>query len=890
MTKTYSLLTMAVGCWILWQAPTSQAQEPNASITWEWTSLIDISEGGTSCEDGQLIPTSDGNCAGIYTTGGQGDIYEGRIVKLDMSGNLIWQQKIQAITSTTANRVAEGPNGTLYVAGTTLDGAVTKTYVTSFDKDGNSGEVQVLPEGNEKIMMGNLSVLSDGVALQYSARNNSTYAGSYYCIYFDFELQQKVSSSYAASSVSLPVNVVANDLAVVVVLAGGPYTDGQLITFPNDGSNQPKTYSGNYQAGYADTEDFYFVKKNSSDYSVERCAYQNGYFNIKWNTAIDFDTNYYSPVVKACEDGNVYLWHKSNDVHRIAKLSAEDGSVAWKKYLDIVDTSICEGFAYTLGVAENGDFVAGGHSGDFKVYWYRLASNDGSYVSSMAELVNDDFAYAYTYDEMSSFENDTFYFCGFLRQYDYNAGHTPFFVAYDIDTPDQHLWATLPECGYVPCDYPGNGAIAPDGSVYVAATISNSPALVKYDADGSLLFCQKCGDGITGQGRYVNIGQDGAITLIGTCETESYSSTLTLITSFNSDGEVISSTTLPNDVVYPSLIYATWKNDGTAIVVTSAFDSSWVKEILVESISLDGSYNSYSLYTPGNINPYAAKLDQNDCILVFGYNYDENSANHPCVMKINADGSLAYETSLDAMGELYGAWSDSEGRTYVVGGTNDAYAYYALLAQDGSVIEEVTTTEFGYYENVEGDGDTPILVGTVIPEGSSNIVGRVMALTPGTCSPAWTTDINSSARQTYALQLSVRKNAYLVAGYEAGSSEVAGMLAIINKEGELLDKNIGETIPNPNDDYYISALVANDDQALVLSARSVANLIYLGYASKYSYTASSDFIQSVQYGDTVILTEYYDLQGRKINDNYRGLCIRKQIMNNGSIRTQKVVK
>ncbi len=891
MTKIYKLLTIALGCLTICHSHPMQAQESSGSVTWDWTSVIDIAEGGTSCEDGQLIPTSDGNCVGIYTTGGGGNIYEGRIVKLDMEGQTLWQRQIQAITSTTAQRVAEGPDGTLYVAGTTMDGANLKPYVVSFDKDGNENNAIVLEDAEDKILIGALTVLSDGLAIQYTTRNNTTYKGSYYYKYFDFALEEKASSHYTSSStISVPVNVVANDKALVVVLASGYYVDGQILVFPTGSSDSPKTFSGDYQAGYADAEDFYFVKSTSNAYAVERCAFENGYFNTKWSTTLEFEYNYYSPMVKACEDGNVYFWHKTNSVHRIAKLSAENGSIEWTKQLVIDDTDICEGYAYTLGVAENGDFVAGGHTGDFKVFWYRLASSDGAYVSSISEVVNDEFAYAYTYDEMSSFSEDTFFFCGFLRELDYTAGHTPFFVAYDIDYPDQHLWVTMPECGYVPSDYPGEGLIATDGSVYVALTVSNSPALAKYSEEGEFLWYSKCGEGITGKGLFLNLNEDGSITLVGTSEGDSYSTTYTLVANFTPEGSLISSVTLSNDVMMPSMLNAHWMEDGRIVVTTNAYDSMWNRSILIEIISKDGNVESITIPTTINLNPYSAMIDQNENIVVFGYSFDAEYVYHPAVMKIDLEGNVVYETELLANGQLWDAWSDSEGRTYVVGSCNGNYAYYGLLDANGNTIEEVETKDLGYYEQVKGEKDQPVIVGPLALEGTYKIIGRIAALVPGTTTMQWINDIESAENPTYVLAVNVMENAYAVAGYEDMGSQVAEFLVLVDKEGNLLSKEIASAIPNNNDDYYIASLATNANQALALSCRSIANLIYVGYATKYNITTGTQLIQAVDANAQVISTEYYDMQGRAVNAPAHGLFIQKRVMSDGSVRTQKVIK
>lgn len=886
MTNKYLLMASA-----LWLGTTVGLQAQD-TVAWDWTTTIDISEGATSCEDGQLIPTNDGNCVGIFTTGGQSDIYAGSIVKMDMEGNTLWQQTIQAITSTTAQRVIEAENGKFYVAGTTLDGTVTKPYIATFEADGTPGDVIVMDEGNDRIMIGNFTALESGITFFATLRSDLTYSGKYIYKYFDFDLKEKASSSYAESgSISVPASVVANSQALVAVIAGGPYVDGQLITFAIDSSDAPTQRSGNYQSGAADTEDFYFTIKNSASYSVERCAYSGGYLNTKWTQSVDFDPNYYTPVVKPCDDGYVYLWHKSNYTHRVAKFSAENGAVAWSK--DIVpgleDTMIGDGFAYTLGVAENGDFVAGGHTGDFKVFWYRLAADNGTYVSSIADIVNEEYDYAYTFDEMSSFADDTFYFAGFLRTGASNGGNTPFFATYDINNPAEHLWCSMPECGYLPADYPGSGVINEDGSAYVAMTISSQPALGKYDANGRLLWYAK--SGIWGQARYVNVNADGTITLVGSSESESYSDYPTFVSTFSADGALIDTKVLDVKAYYSTLLTATWIGD-EIVIVTSGYDEMWNRAILIEKVAADGSCSSELVPSTQNIAPYDAKVDQNGDILIFGYCYDSEWMLHPCVMKTKIDGSLIYETSIDSVtdGEIYDAWSDTQGRTYAVGYASKSYAYYALLSAEGEVIDEKQTDSLGFYESVGGIDDSPFIVGTVTPDGSTSIVGRVTALKAGEMEEVWTTDIASSSLYTYALEMAFAEDGILVAGYETNGTTVAEMIANLSLDGEILGKSVGETIPNNNQNYFISGFVTEGNKALLLSARSVANLVYVGYASMYTIGKTPDSVQSISTSAEVISTNYIDMQGRPVTGDCRGLYIRRQVMSDGSVRCTKVHK
>lgn len=891
MANKYLLFSLALGIC----AGAFGAVENEGPIKQDWTATIDMAEGDASCEDGQLIPTADGKCVGVYTTGANGDIYEGRVLKMDMQGKTLWQQSIQAATQTTAQRVIEGPNGCIFVTGTTLQDNITKPYVAKFSADGQADGLFVIDNGNSELMIGNFEALTSGFTLFFSARNTSTLAGQYTYKYYGYDLEEKASSTYAPSgSISVPISVVSNDNALVTVIESGPYTDGQLIIFPLESSDAPKTRSGSYKCGAADTEDFYFVLESGGGYTVERCFYANGYLNTKWiSQTIEFDTNYYSPVVEPCDDGNVYMWHKSYAAHRVAKLSGEDGAVIWTNNgFAIQDTAVCEGFAYTLGVASNGDFVAGGHTGDFLVFWYTLAADSGNLVSYCADVIDNNYSYAYSYEGMSSFSNDTFYFAGYLRSEDLTAGYSPFFAAFDIKDSEKQLWHVMADKGYVPCDYTGSGAIADDGSAFAAITISGAPALAKYDADGKLAWYTKC-DGIAGQGNFVHINDDNTVTLVGISEStgDDYGTNYSFIVNFDQEGNILSTTIADQGAMYPSMLNAQWQADGAIYILSSGYNSFWMPIILVQKANPDGTFTYSELSSMNFMQPYAGTIDQNGDVLAYGMSYDADSNMVGCILKGTTDGTVIYDLPMTAIdGCLYGAWSDTAGRTYVCGGAG-YNAYYAIIDADGNIIEEKICDDLGFYETIVGKDDQPYLCGTVTPAGTMTIVGRVMALaSDGSLTPAWTCDIDSPTQYTYAYRAALNDEGIVVAGWETNGTQVKEMVAAVSLNGEVTAKSVGEAKNNLRDDYGISCLAVNGKRSFVLSSQSLANLVCVGYASMYTIDGVDSLTEVRNFDSDVIQVVYYDLQGRKVANPDRGIYVRVRTLSNGSAVSDKIVK
>lgn len=892
MLKHYIFIMAVVfGC-----MPLTAKGAPDSNTAWvsDWNTVMDMAEGETQTEDGQLIATTDGNCVGVYTTGGGANLFEGKIAKYDLAGTELWNTSIQAITSTTAERVAEGTDGVLYVAGTTLDNGVTRPYVASIDAgSGTLKQLVTLPDGDDTSIIGCIKVLSKGIAFFYTTRNNTTLKGSYYYNLFDFDLTLKESSSYTptTSTTSLPVDVVANDQALVAVLASGAYVDGMILTFNIESSDAPKELSGNYQAGDADADGFTFVKSGNNGYYVERCIYSNGFFSTLWSTSLSFETNYYSPMVRLAADGNVYFWHKSNYQHRVAKLNGEDGSIVWSVMPNAIG-DIGGGFAYTIGTDLSGDFVAGGHSGDFNVYWYKLSAADGSVVSTVTREVNEDLKYTYTFDGMSTLTNGVFYFAGFMWTGNSTDGYCPFFTAFNTADTSAPLFDVVAERNFVPANYPSSGFSAADGTTFVALTVSNKPALAKYSAEGALLWYVTVPT--EGEGRFAKLNADGTITLVGSCVGSEYGSSRTMVAEISGEGELTNWSPIDNGLYFLQIYSALWDDDGTLYVVSRGMDSSSNSGIVVEKISPTGECSM--VLVPTNVRPYSASLNLSTGeVLMWGYSYDANYVSHPSVVRAKIDGTLLFDVTIsggtsDSM--LYTAWTDSQGNTYVGGIHNGSYAYLAVLDSAGNVLSETADEDLGYYENIIGTGDsTPIAIGTIAPAGTTSIVGVVKALNTATVNTQWSCNIADPSSEVYALQGVATDNAIAISGYKVDGVNKTEMVTTIGLDGELQETSCGGTVNDVRGEYHLASTVlspSDDNSLTVLSAYSIADLAYVGIVSKYNFNNQGTWVKAVTVGGEKVGEMWHDLNGRRVLQPGTGIYLRTDRYANGTTHTVKV--
>ena len=868
----------------------SSISTPSAegNISLKWSDSFPMAESAASCEDGQIIPVSDGS-VGVYTTGGQTHITKGMVVKLDQSGQSVWELSLQISSETTAKRVSVAENGEIYVAGTTVVDGVAHPYLARISSHGSLVSTKTFDIKNDRIGIEFLGIDNADVNLLVTSRD-SNWEGGYYFYRLDSELTVTNSQTYTQTgSLQAPINVLYSNRRLVAVLASGPYNEGSLMVFNTEEDGRPKTFAGNYQDGTVVGDDYYFVLKNSSSYSVQKCTLGAGGPAPVWTCPLeDFDTNYFSPMVRAGDDGNVYLWHRAQDTQRIAKISGSDGACVWSRAIaDFGDTGISSGFVYAMGVDSNGDFVAGGHTGDFRIFWYRLASADGSLSHYDVSLVDDRYAYVYSYDNMSIYSGGKFYFSGWLKTASLVDGNFPFFAMFDTNSECGLTWHAMAPADFSSNNIPCEGYLTSDGTSYVAVTVSKVPGLAKYSPEGEFLWFADC-DVAEGQARFVFPDGDQAFTLVSTAKGADWSKTFLLLTDFSGDGNRGSSRIFENSMIKPTLLTAYKNADGSLTAVWVGNDASWNKTIVLQTVGQDGTSTFQTSNVEGQFQPYAAFVDQSGCVLVVGNCYDNDGVSSATVYKIAADGSLLYSQQVETPGSLYGAWSDSEGNTYVCGASNDQYAFYAKLDASGAVASKTVTQDSGFYEMIIGNENAVNLVGTVVPQGSRNIVARVLDLNPADASVNWITDISSDSG-TYGIKGVYTGDNIVIAGYETDNFKVSDMVAVLDKDGKITGKSVADPIYNSKQDYIITQTLAREDMFMVLSAYSASETALIGKESLYSLSGTGG-LNNVGAPSPVVATYYYNLSGLRVMNPLAGVYFKVEIHADSSRTVTKIAK
>lgn len=533
-----------------------QSSPMDGDVPLQWSQNFEMAEGQTSFEDGQLIPLSDGSI-GIYTTGAGIDLSEGRVVKFDAVGNKVWDQSLQIETSTTAQRVAIGSDGDIFVAGTTLVDVNVMPYVAKLSKEGILLKTTTLDIKQESINIQYLGASEKGLSLFCLSRSPKTLEGEYYCSSMSYELTDVSTEAYSIDgALPMPASVVANAEHLLAVIEAGPYTPGSLLIFNIKDGGQPLVENGDYKAASVNGSKFYIVEGGTSNYIVKNTNISDAGLITDWQCNISRETNYYTPVVTCADDGNVYFWHRAKVGHFVAKIDGSNGTKVWTKTIgEFGDSRIEEGFVYAMGVDSKGDFVAGGHSANFKIYWYRLAATDGALSNFCDSLIDKDYPFAYSYDNMSSYSNDKFYFSGWLKNESMTDGNASFFAEFDTNDQTGLIWHSMASRGYVSDNLPCNGYIDPDGNIYAAVTVTGKPALAKYGTTGSFEWYSKCSVG-TGQARFVFADASGSLTLLSTAEGEEWFENNLIVSDFTPDGTMVSTEVYKNELIMPTLLTA----------------------------------------------------------------------------------------------------------------------------------------------------------------------------------------------------------------------------------------------------------------------------------------------------------------------------------------------
>lgn len=882
-----TLLLTAIACLAL---PLSA----QASTAFEntWNATLDIAEGGSKTEDGQMVKAKDGGYIGVFTTGASDKQYEGRVVKFAANGTTLWEQSLQVEQCTTGQKVCEGNDGNIYVLGTTKVNSVLRAYIASFDQSGTPLGTKVFDATFSKCYIDAVRPYKDAVVAFYTGVTTIN-TQAYYSDVMGTGLS---IVSEKERRVSDNIHVLNNVLlSGDWVLASTQY-DYTFFNLATGAIKNAKT--GTFEGGCEDNGNLYLLQRMDNSYMIYKFSIVDGNPATAWMTDVDFSTAYYFGRLFPGDDGNIYFVKKGSSFTDFAKLSS-DGEIIWKKTDVWIDSEVNDGFVYSLGIDADQNIILAGHTGRYKVFITKL-DQSCNVLSCNKSVVFDDYKYAYTFENQSSFADGKLAVCGYVRPSDLNAGYSQFFALIDPSAEDMIEWKTLYAAGPIPTVYPVGGAFDKEGNSYVAAISDNKPRLAKYDTNGNMLWISPVTYENATSGYVLSVVplDNGNVVVAGyTANDNDYSEYYkNLVACFDAEGKAVWSKQLSDKTLYmyPNEIGLVKASDGNLLMISSAMKTGdYTSGTLIDKIDADGNVIwSKIVVLDKNFIPVTAKLTPQGDIAVVGYAYGSDYTYHATIAKISQEGELIFSCEHESTeGYRYiDSWTDKQGKTYAVG-YSDNNGIYAVYDAEGKEMVFELSDDKGYWVSVAGNDSNAVLIGSFSNATSGTAVGKAMAIsTENHNTTAWTQNISNSEASSYAYYGVADNDNIIVTGYveNESSKQVAEYAIVLAADGSEKQTLVSDIMDNSSGNFVPMAIFGDANNFVTLSRFALDNYIYMGNVRGFHNTASTGVKTLNATSTDVKAVEFFDISGRKLASRpASGLYITRTVFTDGTAKMAK---
>jgi uncharacterized delta-60 repeat protein len=269
-------------------------------------------------------------------------------------------------------------------------------------------------------------------------------------------------------------------------------------------------------------------------------------------------------------------------------------------------------------------------------------------------------------------------------------------------------------------DSAGDVAVAADGSAYVvgtAVTVSNDVVLLKFGADGTLLWQRTWGGPSLDTGDAVAVGPDGSVYVAGT--TESFSDREAFVVKFTADGSVVWQQTWSrgeSDSAQALAVDAA----GTVYVGATSFRPIFLFDAALLELSPEGVLLSETGYAVGeSADVLGVAVAPDDSAYLVG---SLDGAASAFVVKLTPERTLAWERAVGGRSgdRANAAAVAADGTLWVAGETNtedasDEAFVVQMSAERGRMLQQNTwggvQIEHGIDVGFAPDGD--VIVGAI---------------------------------------------------------------------------------------------------------------------------------------------------------------------------------
>ena len=860
-----------------------QVSAQETEISNLWTAQSDMFDRPSECTLNRLVTLSDGSVVGMYNTGAESLIYEGRIVKLTSNGAKVWETTIQAGKNTTADRLDVAQNGNSYVLGTTLVNGATRLYVASFGSDGAEKFIKVLDIEAAKLTPVAVFAIDNDIAAIYTTQNETSYQLVMQVLNGNGEEVKSMTHNTNSSGAGLAVRM--GDFVMLPYWAKEAYALNmrncslEMEIIPETGVK--------FHNGCASADAIYNVLQASEGYVVSQYKVVDGALTKTWETttAQKFSMfNLYSFAV----DGGVLLYNHKNYAQPGISLIGEDGTPIVEK-ATVGMGSYADLSVFSAGRNSNGEIYVLGQAPNYKVAMAKIASDLSQVTVTEVAGIDDTMGYFYTYGFQSTFTGSKFVFAGVVRPVDFNTGgYTPYFATLNPESPATALWSYEGHVGNTASVIPGVPVVDEQGNMFCYILSGSKSMLAKYDSNGNSVWKAS----LPAVNDYLAdpiLMSNGQVCVAGVNMNDGIH-----VCFVDQTGTIVAQKdhAVPQNIMQPSVIYAV--PAGNSIVMAVAgydMNRNYLFTPYLCALDENGNFTAKA-YDSFEFNIYlrGMKAVKDGEFILFGESPNASYENIPFMLKFDDKLNVAFcsAPAVKNPSSIIDLFQAHDGTIFAAANT---YTNTALLTYnpDGTLIAEYLYAPDGFYSNQ---------VAKIISDGNGNAiaVGNAVANDYIT-NHGFTLCCNASAAEQWQYVTGANEWANDVALIE-GNAVIVGLVK--NESGScdritVLDSNHeldkffdGESFVG----YNQIGTCFSGDQVHVNGYSSEASEVYTGIFSCYQVTTGTSSINDVAASNNgdIVKTDYFDIAGRRIAQPENGIYIVRNTFSNGTTIATKIVK
>lgn len=849
--------------------------EGEINVSSLWTSQIESYQREGENRVADLRRIEDGSYVGVYNSGAEALVQEGRLTHLTVNGEVQWDIAIQPGVNSSADRLAVSPEGESFVLGTTMVNNVTLPYLASVNKDGIIEFIKIIETSLQNVAPVSVTIVGKEPVVTYSGRENALSNMTIVLEKFDISGNSLGAiSRLTEQSVSPLRPYYLNGFLMV------PFMGDEAIAFNLEDMTETlvqKLDGGKFHNGCVSGDFLYNLSQNNEGMAeVTQYKVVDGALKQSWTLTTGQYWKTYNMTIFPVNNSNVALY-----VNRLEDLP---GMTVISNNGEIIEEQVSMSFDYaknifvhSVGQTASGEFyMLGQKTVDYSIQTIKVSENLTDISTVQLEGINKDYIYFYLNSSQQYFSDGRFMIAGSMRANSSSMSYTTFFTEVNVDKSLSPQWSYTCSPGKFSDVSPLHPVADNDGNCYLYYRSYYDLCFAKFDSQGNFKWEIKMPGNCTYLFTPLILG-NGNIIIGGA----GYDNTLTLMcvapdgeTVFTRPGETGNLSELLN-------IMSILDKNGDITVCFAGRDETYACKLYIAKYDNQGECLSKKLFDTDlqGILLTGITMTPNGNTIVFGQGFDNNWIAYPCVASLDSEFNLNYialSNSSELQGSQYREIAATDDRVFLLGSTS-TQGFADIYSTEGKLEHQILYGEEGertLFEGVTGNADGGI---TIVGERlkSDNLFEGFILSMDQNGDIVEKGKFSEDEKGIYLLRIfEMNERLVLVGACQTPDKGFQNLVLLLDNDYQILSEGL-----DPEDGFYLNytfnGATFADGRVYISSTESIG-ISSNGFVSCFEISGLSG-IENIPDSDSDQIdgeAVYYTLQGIRVSNPTQGIFIR----------------